>query len=63
MLAVSAEYRLGKEHGTTPFECVAAGKSAVRRVRAQAAELGIDPERINMMTFGLGSHHCEARRV
>ena len=46
MVAISAEYRIAGKHDTTPFECVADGKSAMRWVRAHANELGIDPDRI-----------------
>ncbi len=46
MVAISAEYRLGQRHGTTPFECVADGKSALRWLRAHAAELRIDADRL-----------------
>jgi len=45
-LACSAEYRLVKKNGVTPFECVTDGKSAVRWLRQHAKELGIDPNRI-----------------
>jgi len=37
MMAISAEYRIKSKHGTTPFECVADGKSAIRWVRANAS--------------------------
>ncbi len=46
MVAVSAEYRVKNRHGTTPVECVKDGKSAVRWLRANADEMGVDPERI-----------------
>lgn len=46
MVAISAEYRVKALHGTTPFECVKDGRSAVRWVRAHAGELGIDPSRL-----------------
>ncbi|MEZ4702539.1 MAG: alpha/beta hydrolase [Rhodothermales bacterium] len=46
MVAISAEYRIKSRHGTTPFESVEDGKSAIRWVRAHAGELGVDPERI-----------------
>lgn len=46
MVAISAEYRVEKRHGTTPFDCVRDGKAAIRWVRAHAEELGIDPDRI-----------------
>ena len=43
-VAASVQYRTRKSHKTTPFECVADGKSAVRYFRKHAAELGVDPE-------------------
>jgi acetyl esterase/lipase len=46
MVAISAEYRIKNKHGTTPFECVKDGKSAIRWVRIHSAELGIDSQRI-----------------
>ena len=46
MVAISAEYRVKNKHGTTPFECVKDGKSAIRWVRIHAAELGVDPKHI-----------------
>ena len=45
-VAISADYRTATTHGTTPFEAVADGKSAIRWVRQNAARLGIDPPRI-----------------
>ena len=46
MVAISAQYRTRDSHGTGPFACIADGKSAIRWVRAHAAELGVDPGRI-----------------
>ena len=46
MVAISVEYRTINRFGTSPKECVMDGKSAMRWVKAHAAELGIDPERI-----------------
>ncbi|MHB9108113.1 MAG: alpha/beta hydrolase [Armatimonadota bacterium] len=46
MVAMSAEYRVASVHGTTPYQCVTDGKSAVRWIRQHAAELGIDPDRL-----------------
>ena len=46
MLAISAEYRVRTKHETTPFECVADGKSAVRWIRENATSLNIDPNKI-----------------
>lgn len=46
MVAFAAEYRVKNRHGTTPYECVSDGKSAIRWIREHAAELGIDANRI-----------------
>lgn len=56
MWAASAEYRIKGRHGTTPFECVADGKSAVRYMRANAAKLGVDPKRIAAGGGSAGGH-------
>jgi len=56
MLAISAEYRVKNRHGTTPFECVADGKSAVRWVRANAARLGVNPNKIVAGGGSAGGH-------
>jgi acetyl esterase/lipase len=52
MVAISAEYRVKKTHGTSPIECVKDGKSAIRWLRQHAGELGVDP---NMIVAGGGS--------
>jgi acetyl esterase/lipase len=46
MVAISADYRTSFTHGTTPFEAVADGRSAIRWIRSHAKELAIDPSRI-----------------
>lgn len=56
MVACAAEYRIKSKHDTTPFECVADGKSAVRWIREHAAELGIDPKRIVAGGGSAGGH-------
>jgi acetyl esterase len=56
MVAVSAEYRVRNKHSTTPFECVADGKSAIRWVRANAARLGINPNKIVAGGGSAGGH-------
>lgn len=56
MVAMSAEYRIRSRHGTTPFECVADGKSAVRWIRSHAGELGVDPHRIVASGGSAGGH-------
>ncbi len=55
-VAFSAEYRVRRRNGTTPFECVKDGKSALRWVRAHAAEYDIDPERIYAGGGSAGGH-------
>lgn len=56
MVAIAAEYRIKSKHKTTPFECVADGKSAIRWVRQHATELGIDPNRIAAGGGSAGGH-------
>ena len=56
MLAISAEYRVKNRHGTTPFECVADGKSAIRWLRANAARLGVNPNKIVAGGGSAGGH-------
>ncbi|MBN2128128.1 MAG: alpha/beta hydrolase fold domain-containing protein [Sedimentisphaerales bacterium] len=60
MVAVSAEYRVKSGHGTSPYECVLDGKSAVRWLRLHAAELGIDPRRIAAGGGSAGGHVAAA---
>lgn len=56
MVAMSAEYRVAERHGTTPFDCVADGKSAMRWIRLHAAELGIDPGKLAAGGASAGGH-------
>lgn len=63
MVAFSAEYRVKSRHGTTPFECVKDGKSAIRWVRAHAAALGIDPGRVAAGGGSAGGHVAAAAGV
>jgi len=55
-VAAAAEYRVKSRNKTTPFECVADGKSAVRWMRANATKLGIDPEKIIAGGGSAGGH-------
>ena len=50
------QYRTRSSHGTSPVECVADGKSAVRWMREHAAELGIDPDSIAAGGGSAGGH-------
>ena len=56
MVAICAEYRIKSKHGTTPFECVDDGKSAVRWIREHADDLGIDPNKIVAAGGSAGGH-------
>ncbi|MCA0900806.1 alpha/beta hydrolase fold domain-containing protein [Microbulbifer agarilyticus] len=60
MVAISAEYRLSNKHGTTPKESLKDGKSAIRWVRAHAAELGINPDKIAAGGGSAGGHVAAA---
>lgn len=60
MVAISAEYRVQKHHGTTPQECVKDGKSAMRWLRAHASELGIDSNKILAGGGSAGGHVAAA---
>jgi acetyl esterase/lipase len=59
MVGISVEYRLLKP-GVTVFDCVKDGRSAVRYVRAHAAELGVDPHRIIANGGSAGGHVAAA---
>lgn len=56
MVAISVEYRVRKRQGVTPFECVSDAKSAIRWVRKNADELGIDNNRIAAGGGSAGGH-------
>ena len=56
MVAISAQYRIRKSHGTDPYACVEDGKSAVRWIRANASKLGVDPDKIAAGGGSAGGH-------
>ncbi len=60
MVGIVADYRVKSRQGTSPFECVKDGKSAIRWVRGHAAELGIDPNRIAAGGGSAGGHVAAA---
>lgn len=60
MVAITADYRVRNRDGTTPFACVADGKSALRFVRANADRLGVDPTRIAAGGGSAGGHIAAA---
>lgn len=55
-VAISIEYRLAKSVTPTVADCLADCKSAMRYIRAHAAELGIDPNRIAVLGDSAGGH-------
>ncbi len=60
MVAMAADYRVHSRHGVKAASCVADAKSAVRWVRANAAKLGIDPQRIAAGGGSAGGHLAAA---
>jgi acetyl esterase len=56
MVAARADYRIKSRHGVAPDACVEDAKSAVRWLRAHAAEYGIDPHRIVAAGGSAGGH-------
>ena len=56
MVAARADYRVKSRQGVTPDKCVEDAKSAVRWLRANAAKLGIDPDRIVAAGGSAGGH-------
>jgi acetyl esterase/lipase len=56
IVAISAEYRVFKTHGTTPFDALTDAKSAIRWVRQHAQELGINPDKIVASGGSAGGH-------
>ncbi|WP_216362698.1 alpha/beta hydrolase fold domain-containing protein [Formosa algae] len=56
VVAISAEYRVNKVHGSTPFDAVTDAKSAIRWVREHASELGVNPNKIIASGGSAGGH-------
>ncbi len=56
MVAISFEYRLIDVHGNKIQKGLEDAKSAIRWARSQAAELGLDPDRIVAAGFSAGAH-------
>lgn len=60
MIAVLADYRTKKSHGTSPLISLMDAKSAVRWVRAHGPELGIDVDRLAVGGGSAGGHLAAA---
>ncbi len=56
MVAMTADYRVRDRQGVKAVECVKDAKSAVRWIRANAARLGVDPERLAAGGGSAGGH-------
>jgi len=56
IVAISAQYRTKKSHGTDPRQCVEDGGEAIRYVREHANEIGIDPDKIIVGGGSAGGH-------
>lgn len=56
MVAITADYRVASRHNVKAISCVADAKSAIRFVRKNAAELGIDPDRLAAGGGSAGGH-------
>lgn len=60
MVAIVADYRVKSRQNAKPADCVSDAKACVRWVRANAASLGIDPERIAVGGGSAGGHLAAA---
>ena len=60
LVCASADYRIESTHMTTPDACVEDAKAAVRFMRANAAKLGIDPDRLIASGGSAGGHLAAA---
>ncbi|MEO1529929.1 MAG: alpha/beta hydrolase [Planctomycetota bacterium] len=60
LVAMTADYRVMKRDGTTPVECVKDAKSAIRWVRKNGADYGIDPNRLAAGGGSAGGHVAAA---
>ncbi|MEM6553295.1 MAG: alpha/beta hydrolase fold domain-containing protein [Planctomycetota bacterium] len=56
IVAVTADYRTKRRHGTTPFDCLADAITAMRYLRQHADALGLDPNRIGAGGGSAGGH-------
>jgi acetyl esterase/lipase len=60
MVGISVEYRLATQKptpgGLSPFDCVHDVKAAIRHLKTNAAEFGIDPDKIIVSGASAGGH-------
>ncbi len=61
LVGISVQYRLhNAKTGVSVFDCVKDARSAVRYLRAHAAELGIDPQKVIVSGGSAGGHLAAA---
>ena len=60
LVAISADYRIASKHKTTPDKAVEDAKSAIRWVRANAAKLGVHPDKVIASGGSAGAHLAAA---
>ena len=60
MIAIPCDYRVLSRHGVIPQDCLRDAKAAMRWARANAARLGIDPDRIVAGGESAGGHLAAA---
>ena len=60
MVAIPCDYRVLSRHGVIPQDCLRDAKAAMRWARANAARLGIDPDRIVAGGESAGGHLAAA---
>lgn len=60
IIGITAEYRVKNTHGTTPMDAIMDAKSALRWLKKNGRDLGIDPERIVAAGGSAGGHLAAA---
>jgi acetyl esterase/lipase len=63
MVAICADYRVMTKHNAEPYQCLEDAKSAIRWVRSNSRELGIDPERVAAAGGSAGGHLAVATAI
>lgn len=63
LVCFRVDYRVKSRQGTSPFESLKDAKSAMRFIRANAQELGVDPDKIIASGGSAGGHLAVATAV
>lgn len=63
MVAVAAQYRLSDQRGITPLEAMDDARQAIRWIRSNADQLGVDPGRIAAYGWSAGAHLAASAAV